>query len=73
MKINSEDTIKVYCTCRMPEIDGIDMVQCSRCNEWYHVGCVTVPDQAMEDSGIECFCLVVFKTVTLQCRYTYKQ
>ena len=56
IKIKSEDIIEVFCTCRMPEIDGIDMVQCDKCTEWYHVGCVTVPSQAMKDRSMEWFC-----------------
>ena len=55
-KINSEDIIKVYCSCRMPEVDGIDMVQCNQCQEWFHLGCVAVPDEAMSDSATEWFC-----------------
>ena len=35
MKIKCEDFI-VYCKCRMPEIVGVDMVQCSKCSEWFH-------------------------------------
>ena len=50
------DSIDVYCTCRMPEIDGIDMVECSKCNEWYHVCCIDVPKQVMEDSCLQWFC-----------------
>ena len=55
-KINSEDIIKVYCSCRMPEVDGIDMVQCNQCQEWFHLGCVAVLDEAMSDSATEWFC-----------------
>ena len=35
--IKTVDFLEVYCTCRMPEISGMDMVQCCKCNEWYHM------------------------------------
>ena len=46
MKIKCEDFIEVYCKCRMPEIVGVDMVQCGMCSEWFHVHCVHVPSEA---------------------------
>ena len=41
-KIASIDYIDVYCVCRMPEINGVDMVECCKCAEWYHLSCVDV-------------------------------
>ena len=35
----------VYCSCRMPETHGVEMIQCNNCSEWYHLDvCVKVPD-----------------------------
>ena len=31
--------IELFCTCLMPETYG-DMVQCDKCEQWYHTGCV---------------------------------
>ena len=45
--VKSTDTISVFCDCRMPEDDS--MVQCE-CEQWYHIHCVDVPKQALEDS-----------------------
>ena len=46
--VKSTDTIPVFCDCRMPEDNS--MVQCSECEQWYHIHCVNVPKQALEDS-----------------------
>ena len=48
--------IDVYCVCRMPEINGVDMVECCKCAEWYHLSCVDVPKQILEDSCLDWFC-----------------
>ena len=56
MKIKCEDFIEVYCKCRMPEIVGVDMVQCGKCSEWFHVHCVHVPSKVMEESNVDWFC-----------------
>ena len=48
--VKSVDTIPVFCKCRMPENTEIDIVQCSNCAEWYHVVCVDVPEQALNDT-----------------------
>ena len=56
MKIKCEDFIEVYCKCRMPEIVGVDMVQCGKCSEWFHVHCVHVPSEVMEESNVDWFC-----------------
>ena len=34
----------VYCTCRMPEVG--DMMECSNCEEWFHVPNCSSPTQA---------------------------
>ena len=41
-------TIDVYCTCRMPQRSKW-MVCCDGCSEWYHEGCVTVPQEIREN------------------------
>ena len=33
-------TIKLYCTCRMPDIYDEKMINCDRCQKWYHFRCV---------------------------------
>ena len=39
---------KVYCLCRKPD-DGTLMIQCDKCDHWYHGACVGVT----ETDGIE--------------------
>ena len=50
----SEDSIELFCICHMPEIPP--MVECSQCSNWYHVSCVSVPQEALDDSSIEWIC-----------------
>ena len=33
--------LRLYCVCRMPD-DGREMVQCDRCDSWFHVSCVAL-------------------------------
>ena len=44
------DTI-IYCSCRMLKVPP--MVECSKCKEWYHVKCVSVPKRALENQNID--------------------
>lgn len=52
--VKQEDTLELFCTCRMPEIPP--MVECSRCCNWYHVNCVSVPQEALDNSSTEWIC-----------------
>ena len=55
-RVKSSDVIQVHCSCRMPELHGVDMIECSGCEEWYHIPmCVTVPSIAM-DTETEWYC-----------------
>ena len=46
-----EDPMKeefaVYCICRLPD-NGSVMVQCERCQQWYHTTCVRVPKRFLK-------------------------
>ena len=44
------DDIEVHCHCRMPELKGVPMVECSSCSKWYHVDCEAVPGKVLADS-----------------------
>ena len=48
------DIIELYCSCRMPEVPP--MVECSKCKEWYHIKCVSVPKRALENQSIAWYC-----------------
>ena len=47
--------INIYCKCRMPTM-GEDMLQCSNCEQWYHISCVRVPQNALDDTSISWYC-----------------
>ena len=56
------DIIKLYCSCLLPEVPP--MVECSKCRQWYHIKCVSVPKRALENSSID------VKTVNFACIIT---
>ena len=33
----TDDDIEVHCYCRMPELDNVQMVECTGCFKWFHV------------------------------------
>ena len=35
------------CSCRMPEMQGVEMVECCQCREWFHVP--QVPQAALKE------------------------
>ena len=46
-RVKSEDIIEVHCSCRMPKVPRVDMIECSSCNKWFHFPlCVSVPQKA---------------------------
>ena len=53
-KVKYSETFSVYCDCRMPET--AEMVECSECLQWFHIDCVTVPKQALENPNIPWYC-----------------
>jgi hypothetical protein len=55
-RVKVKDDIHVFCACRMPELPGVEMVECCRCKEWYHVPCIQVPQAALEDKKVVWFC-----------------
>ena len=52
-RIKSKDIIEIHCSCRMPEVPGVDMIECSKCNRWFHFPlCVSVPQKAMTKGSL---------------------
>ena len=38
------EKVQVYCKCRMPELSGEQLMECTNCTEWYHLDtCIDVP------------------------------
>ena len=55
--------VDVYCICRTPffeyeveEDPKMFMANCSKCNEWYHCKCVTIPKNIFENSRLDWVC-----------------
>ena len=48
-RVKSDDEIRIYCVCRMPELTNTTWIQCSSCKEWYHSDtCVQVATKFMD-------------------------
>ncbi|XP_049324594.1 uncharacterized protein LOC125784832 isoform X1 [Astyanax mexicanus] len=47
--------VEVYCVCRTSHNNEV-MVQCSKCNAWYHPNCVPVPSSALDTTMEEWHC-----------------
>ena len=45
--------LKVFCCCQMPATYG-DMVQCGRCEQWFHIKCVGLPSLPCSDEEWNC-------------------
>ena len=58
-RFRSIEKVMVFCLCRMPEIDGLPMIECGICQEWFHIHlmCVAikVPVNYLK-KNIEWFC-----------------
>ena len=51
LKVKNITGLHVHCMCRMPEIPGSTMIQCSTCKMWYHVDlCVSVPCESLQST-----------------------
>ena len=49
----STEKVPVFCLCRMPEIDGLPMIECSICQEWFHIDvCIKVPANSLRNKAI---------------------
>eukprot|EP00039_Didymoeca_costata_P018008 m.331728 g.331728 ORF g.331728 m.331728 type:complete len:1565 (+) comp16789_c0_seq1:290-4984(+) len=46
----SKKTVELYCTCRRPNTSE-PMIQCDKCDEWFHFGCVGLVTGDVEDLG----------------------
>lgn len=49
-----EETIEVFCHCRMPFKDGVFMIECSVCLEWFHRSCDKVPRTVTDKTLFHC-------------------
>jgi hypothetical protein len=52
-----KETINIHCNCRMPEFSNVDMIECSKCNKWFHNVCInTNIPQVCLDSDVPWYC-----------------
>lgn len=56
--VKSVQCIPIHCTCRIPSVDGIDMIECSACNNWFHVHCVFPSPSALNCTDLPWYCQV---------------
>ena len=55
--VKTTEEVQVYCKCRMPELPGEQLIECTNCKEWYHVDtCIDVPPTTCLDSSVPWFC-----------------
>ena len=56
-KVKRIEIMKVYCTCRLPQVSGIKWIQCFNCKEWFHIDkCVKVDQKFTDQSKLRWFC-----------------
>ena len=48
--------IPIHCTCRMPSIDGIDMIECTACKDWFHVHCASPSTSVLNCTDLPWHC-----------------
>ncbi len=56
-KTPQTEVLPIYCICRLPKYHGSRMIVCSTCNEWYHIDCVEVNDEYLQDLKLDWFCI----------------
>ena len=50
-----KEKLAIYCICRLGD-DGTEMVECSKCQEWFHLKCIHVPKQVLKNKDIPWQC-----------------
>ena len=69
--VKSTEQVPVYCKCRMPELPGERMIECTDCKEWYHLdSCVVVPPATHIDNSVPGFVINAYKLCTCTLLFT---
>lgn len=55
-KVKSTQQIPLYCSCRLPDISGIRLIECSKCKTWYHTNICVPVDKKYFSRDIEWSC-----------------
>lgn len=50
--MGGEDISDLYCICQKPYIEGQFMIECGKCNEWFHGSCVGIEEYHAQDIDI---------------------
>ena len=40
--VKSLEEIDIHCYCRLPELKGVAMIECSMCSNWFHFFCANI-------------------------------
>ena len=56
LESSCSQSFEIHCICRMPEITGVPMVECTRCYDWFHISCIDVPSEVLEDESLPWIC-----------------
>lgn len=43
---------ELYCTCQKPYVEGQFMIECGKCNEWFHGSCVGIEEYQASDIDV---------------------
>ena len=59
---------ELYCICRKPD-DGTPMVCCDGCDEWYHIRCIGLHKDEVNNLLVKFYCKIIYSNLSL-CKET---
>lgn len=54
--INAHTYIPLHCTCRMPDIAGVELIECTKCKNWHHIPCARPSEAVVECAELSWYC-----------------
>ena len=51
------ETVGLYCTCRLTDNGEERMAMCSKCGEWFHESCERIPKAVFKQNSQQWFCI----------------
>lgn len=55
-EIKATRQISIHCSCRMPNIPGVEMIECTACQQWFHVYCAAPAQSVVIFAELSWFC-----------------